>query len=449
MTKRTFQEVIENLEEVISRGTPLGRDLWEQLLKVHPVDLALFLTDSSDEIFDQIMYALPQGARLDVFEYLSDTKKVQALALLSKEDQVEALNTLSTDQLTDLFDSLSDEELKTYLAMLNKEPRERVIALLKFAPDSAARMMDSEVISLIDDFTVEKSIKLIQRLQPSREIYQHIFVTDRHNTLVGHISLEDLLFHKPQDRIVSFMNENKLVVQVDEDQDQVSKDMVHYDVTIAPVVSKNNHFLGVITSSALVGAIVEEAGEDVQRMAAMTPLKESYFETSFWRLLYERSHILVILLLVESFSTTMLSSYEKLLGVLYVFIPMLISAGGNTSSQTSAMVIQGMASGDLRRSNMARFFRREIMMAIALGIILGTAAFARSYYTIGNMALSLGVAVALTLIVVASVVLGSSVPFVLRRLNIDPAFSAGPFLATAMDVIGIFIFVFITQFLAS
>lgn len=447
MTKKTFQEVIENLEEVVSRGTPHGRDLWGQLLNVHPADLALFLTDSSDEIFDQIMHALPQEARLSVFEYLTDTKKIQALALLTKEDQVEALNTLSTDELTDLFDSFSDYELKQYLELLNKEPRERVIALLKFAPDSAARMMDSEVISLIDDFTVEKSIKLIQRLQPSREIYQHIYVTDRHNKLIGHIGLEDLLFHKPQDRIASFIQENKLVVQVDEDQDEVSKEMIHYDVTTAPVVSKNNHFLGVITSSALVGAIVEEAGEDVQRMAAMTPLKESYFETSFWRLLYERGHILVILLLAESFSTTILSSYEKLLGVLFIFVPMLISAGGNTSSQTSAMVIQGMASGDLRRSNMARFFKREFLMAVGLGCILGITALARSYYTIGNLALSLGVALALTLIVVASVVLGSCVPFVLRRLNIDPAFAAGPFLATAIDVIGIFIFVFITQFI--
>lgn len=447
MTKRTFQEIIENLEEVVSRGTPLGRDLWAQLLKVHPADRALFLTDASDETFDQIMYALPQQARLEVFEHLSDAKKVQTLALLTKEEQIEALNTLSTDELTDLFDSLSDEELKKYLELLNKEPRERVIALLKFAPDSAARMMDSEVISLIDDFTVEKSIKLIQRLQPSRDIYQHIYVTDRHNTLIGHIGLEDLLFHKPQDRIASFIQENKLVVQVDEDQDQVSKDMVHYDVTTAPVVSKQNHFLGVITSSALVDVIVEEAGEDVQRMAAMTPLKESYFETSFWRLLYERGHILVILLLAESFSTTILSSYEKLLGILYIFIPMLISTGGNTSSQTSAMVIQGMASGDLRRSNMAKFFKREFLMAAGLGSILGAAAFARSYYTIGNLGLSLGVAIALTLIVISSVVLGSTVPFVLRRLNIDPAFSAGPFLATAMDVIGIFIFVFITQFI--
>jgi len=448
MTKRTFQEIIENLEEVVSRGTPLGRDLWSQLLKVHPADIALFLTDTSDEVFDQIMHALPQPDRLEIFEYLSDTKKVQALSLLTKEDQMEALTTLSTDDLTELFDSLSDDELKQYLELLNKEPRERVIALLKFSPDSAARMMDSDVISLVDDFTVEKSVKLIQRLQPSRDIYQHIYVTDRHNTLIGHIALEDLLFHKPQDRIASFMQENKLVVQVNEDQDEVSKEMIHYDVTIAPVVSKNNHFLGVITSSALVDAIVEEAGDDVQRMAAMTPLKESYFETSFWRLLYARGHILVILLLAESFSTTILESYNSLLGVLYIFIPMLISAGGNTSSQTSAMVIQGIASGDLRRSNMARFFKREFLMAAGLGGILGVAAFARSYYTIGNVALSLGVAFALTIIVVASVVLGSTVPFVLRRLNIDPAFSAGPFLATAMDVIGIFIFVFITQFIA-
>lgn len=449
MTKRLLQEIVDNIDMVIKHDTPEGKSFWQALLEIHPADIALFLEDCDETVFRRLIVALPKQLLLELFEHLSDSKKVQALSYLPKAEQVDALNVLSTEHLTDLFDSLSDEELKEYMGLLHKQARSKVITILKFNPESAGRMMDSDVISLMEDFTVENSVKLLQRLQPSREIHQQLFVTDRSHHLIGHIALEDLLLHHSQDRIASFLQENKLTVRVDEDQEEVVKNMIHYDLTIAPVVSAENHFLGVITSSAMVGAIVEESGEDVQRMAALTPLKESYFETSFWRLLYERGHILIILLLAESFSTTILNVYEKAIGMLVIFIPMLISSGGNTSSQTSAMVIQGIATGDLRRANMARFFKRELLMATGLGGLLGVAAFARSYYTIGNLMQSFAVAASLGLIVLASVMLGSTVPFVLRRLKIDPAFAAGPFLATAMDVIGVIIFVYITQLLVA
>ncbi|MGB8367361.1 MAG: magnesium transporter, partial [Candidatus Babeliales bacterium] len=379
---------------------------------------------------------------------LSDKMKMTMLACMSERDQVEAFQMLSADALTDLFDIFSDEELKTYLNLLHKQDREKILSLLQFAPESAGGIMHTDVLSLRDDFTVDKSIKLIQRLRPKRDVHQQIFVTDRFNKLVGHINLEDLVLQKPVDRIESFVRKNELTARTDEDQESIAAKMVHYGLMTVPVVDKNNYFLGIIPSETLVDVLVEEASEDVQKMAALTPIKQPYFEVSFFRLLYERGYILVGLLLAESFSGTIMRVHEASLNAfLLSFVPMLISAGGNTSSQTSAVAIQGMASGEISFYNMTRFLRREFYMACFLALLLSITAFLRVFFTSGVIWESIVISLSLGMIVMVSVTLGSAIPFILKRFNIDPAFSAGPFLATLMDILGILIYCYLIKIL--
>lgn len=441
-----LQEVQDNIETVLAQDSTLGVSLWHEFLKIHPADIAQFFIDSDREHFRQMFSMLPKDLKLEVFQELSDIMKVYTLSFMDEPGIVDALNILTADELTDLFDLFSDEELKKYLDLLHKRAREEVISLLKFHPDSAGGIMDIGVITLLADFTVEKSVTILQRLRPRRDIHQSIYVTDRSHKLVGHILLEDLVLHKPNERISSFMHENELVAQAYEDQETIARQMVHYGLTMIPVVGVDNYFLGVISSETLVDVLVEEATEDVQRMAALTPLKHSYFDTSFWRLVWERSYILVVLLLLESVSNTILHSNEATLGLLLMsFIPMLISAGGNTSSQTSAMVIQGMASGDIHADNMLRFLRREMLMALILASVLGLTSFGRVYHATGSLVHSCVVSISLASIVVVSVSLGSCTPFLLKRLNLDPAFSAGPFLATAMDLLGTLIFCYVSR----
>jgi len=194
--------------------------------------------------------------------------------------------------------------------------------------------------------------------------------------------------------------------------------------------------------------LVEEASEDVQKMAAMAPMKRPYFETPFFQSLYERSYILVLLLLAGSVSTTIMRMYEATLTeMLLFFVPMLTSVGGNTSNQTSAVAICGMASGEFDQATLKQFLRREFFMASFLSIILGLTAFVRVYITSGIAWDSIVVSLTLSVIVLVSVMLGSAMPFMLQRFNIDPAFSAGPFLATIMDILGIFIYCSSVKFL--
>jgi magnesium transporter len=417
------------------------------LLEVHPADIAGFLEDIERDDFKKLFLKLPRRHKLEVFQELSESMKVTALAFMNEHDRAEALSVLPVEKLTDLFDLFTDEELKVYLGLLNKRAREEVISLLKFDPESAGGIMETEVFTLVDDYTVEKSIQVLQRVQPNRDIHQQIYVTDHGHRLLGHIRLEDLVLRSPKMRIYEFMRKNELVAQAAEDRESIAKNMMHYGLMSVPVVGDNNEFLGVIPSDTLVDIIVEEANEDVQKMSALAPMKYPYFETSFLRLLYERSYILIALLLAQSFSTTIMRSFKSTLqyGSLLYFTSMLISTGGNSSNQTSALVIQGLATGDLRQANIGRFLRRELAMAGVLGLVLGIVAFIRAYMTAGSLIESIAVSSSLTVIVVVSVMLGSCIPLILKKLNIDPAFSAGPFLATVMDILGILIYCYISK----
>lgn len=439
--QKFMQNVREHIEQVIEQKTDLGVQLWQELCQAHPVDIADLLEDIDRTYAEQIFKQLPQEIRLETFAEFSDRTKAFVLAHMSDEERTKVLNELAPDELTDLFDELSDDALKRYLRLLHKSVREQVISLLKFDPESAGGVMHTDVLTLVQDFTVEQSIKLLQRLQPSRDVHQCIFVTDTKHILVGYINLEDLVLQKPDARLSTFMRENQFIARAKEDRETVVKEMVHYGLMIAPVVDDLNHFVGVIPSETLVDVLVEEASEDVHKMAALSHTKESYFKLPFFKVFKERTYILTILLLAESFSRTILHAYEDTLSMtLLMFIPMLMSLGGNTSHQTSAIMIQGIATGEVAFSNMFRFLKREILMALCLALSLGVVAFIRVMFTGGTVMQGIAISVTAGTIVMFAVSLGSAIPLILKRFNMDPAFSAGPFLATMMDVLGVLIY---------
>ena len=446
---RIFDEVREHLAAVIARDSALGESLWEAFIGLHPADIADFLGSISKLDAQQVFADLPKKLKLATFEDLSDYMQGVVLEALSDQEKIEAFRALPIDELADLFDYLSDEDLKKYLNMLAKDVRERVLSLLQFEPDSAGGIMVTDVLTLMAGFTVDQAIKLLQRVQPSQDIHQQIFIVDKEHNLLGHINLQDLVLHKPQERISTFMKKNELVVRADEDQETVAKEMVHYGLIAVPVVSTNNKFLGVISSEELVDVLVEEATEDVQRMASLPPMKYPYFEIPFWRLLYLRSYVLIALMIAESFSGTLLRSYDEVMkiGILVSFLPIIMSAGGNSGSQTSAVVIQGIASGDILFSNMLGLLRREFLISGTLSLILGVISFARAYFVGGSLMECIAISLSLGLIIIISSMLGNVIPFILRKFNIDPAFSAGPLLATLMDILGILIYCHVSNIL--
>ncbi len=457
--QKILDQVSDNLETVLKEDSPLGVLLWQEFVKLHPADIAQYLSDTSKESARGLFLKLPYQLRVAVFHQFSSPMMVTCLYFLPNNDRSELLSSLPLDELTDFFDDLSNEELKRYLKLLHKKDRENVVSMLKFDPDSAGGIMHTDVVTLMKDFTIEKALQILQRLQPRIELHPQIYVTTQDNQLVGHINIEDLVLKPPKTRISSIVRKDEYVAAVDEDQEKVAHNMVHYNLMTVPVASDSGVFLGVIPSEALIEILEQEAAEDVYKISGMTPIKYAYFETPFIRLMYKRTSILVVLLLLQTFSTMIMEYYNTLLiatsgGFLALFLTMIQSTGGNTSSQSSALAIQGISSGEISESNMVKFVRREMLMSIAIGVILASVSFLRTYVQqaylrpggevnyLGNMAVS----VSLGVIVLVSTLLGSLIPVVLRRLNMDPATSAGPFLATLMDILGLLIYCYVGSF---
>jgi magnesium transporter len=440
-TQKLLEQLEHHINAVVERTTPLGKDLWAELLRAHPADIAFLLARIERRHVESIFIALPHDKKRDVFNELSYPLKVMCLSFVSEEDRSFLLSHLSLAELTDFLDELSDQELGDYLKLLHKKEREQVLSLMKFNPESAGGIMDTDVLTLVNNLTVEKSISILQRLQPRRELHQQIYVTDEQHRLQGHINLEDLVLKSPKTMLDGILRPNELTINVDEDREEIAKKMVHYGLMTAPVTDTEGLFLGVIASDTLVEVIEEEASEDIYRMATLAPIKESYFETPFFTLFYQRGSILLILLLVQTLSSLILQYYQATLsGILLYFLTMLVSAGGNASSQSSALAIQGMAAGELSDDDMFRFVRREVIMSVAIAAGLGIFSFLRVYLIFGDFWGGLAVSSSLASIVLVAMTFGSMLPWVLKRFNLDPAHSAGPLLATLMDVIGLLIY---------
>jgi magnesium transporter len=441
-----FNSINEHFDE-IAQKTARGNHLIRQCLTFHPADIAEFLQNSPLEHFDAIFAQFPPDFQQKIFEYLSNSLRARALRMVEDKQRLIFLENMGMDDISDLVDFASTHELKQYFSLLHQKDREKVVDLLKLKPSSVGTVMDLNVVSLHQHATVERSIQILRHLEPEQELHRTIYLTDSHNHLVGQIWLEDLVLKAPHMMLSSFMRPVELVVKADEDQEDVAKKMRHYQLTSAPVVSKQHLFLGAVTDKTLVDIVEEEAGEDILRISAVTGIKHTYFETPFFRHFFNRGSILFTLMLIESITSHIMHHYEALLvGTLGFFITTLVSTGGNSSTQTSAVVVQGLASGELNVSNIKRFLRRETLMSLCLAFLLGIGAFCRVYYLSGKpLVPSIAVGTSIGTVVFAAVILGCAVPFILKRVGLDPAYAAAPFLATGIDILGLWLYCMVSQ----
>lgn len=439
----TTQDILRNIDEVIACSTDLGKDLWQNLLEMHHADIAQILENTQDEQLVQLFLKLPQHKQIEVFEELPDYDKEKILAVLDDTQKAIILREIPLDEFTDLCEHLSDKDFKKCLEVLHKKDRQKVLSLMKFPADSAGGIMTLEFFTLVENMTVAKSITLLQRIRPNIDLHRQIYVTNLENKLIGYIDLEDLVLKSPTTQLSSILKKVPYFALAQEDQETVAQKMVHYSMMSVPVVNDQMFLIGVIQEEDLIDIIQKEAIEDVQRISA-APNTTSYFEIPFGKHLIQRGSILGALLIFESTTGFILHHYEAILTpFLVMFFTMLVSTGGNTSSQTSAIAIQGMSSGDINQSNMFKFIGREFFIGLSLAITLATVAFLRVYMSHKEFWGSFVVSLALGLIVLFSVLLGASLPVLLRRLGGDPAFSAGPVLATIMDILGLFIYCYV------
>jgi magnesium transporter len=444
--KKILFQIENNIESIIKEDTALGRDFWKILLEQHHADIAMLISKLDAPHRVALFKKLPRDLSIKVFEKVAEPVQAELLVTLDIEHAGSILKNMPVDELTDLFDHLSDENLEKYLKLLQSKQRNKIISLLTFNPRSAGGRMNSDVLTLQKDFTVRKSVELLQRIGQQKVLTQRLYVTTSDNVLVGYITLDKLVLNKPETSLSSILNKNEFVVYVGEDQEDVANQMHHYGVMVAPVVDKQQQFLGVITADDVFDIIKQEGSDDVYKMFGLIPVQHSYFATPVWQMVWQRGIWLVGLLLFQSFSSAVLASYDSLLSkysIISIFLTMLIGTGGNAGNQSATLVIRGLTTKEMSRNNAFKVLFREFGVALIMACVLICVGFVRVYFSHHDLLSAIAISFSLFLIVIVSIISGSLIPLILDRFNIDPAHSAAPFLATLMDILGVIIYCFV------
>ena len=416
------------------------------LEEIHDEDLADLLGMLEEHEAALILKTLKPEDAAPIFERLDDDQQEALVEELGLEQAASIVSEMAADERTDLIEGLPEkvgDDLLESLEKVDPEAAAEVEALAKWPEDSAGGLMTTDYVSAPPTITVAETIQRIREESSDAETIYYVYVLNDKHHLLGVVSLRDLLLATPTDKLADVMTENIFAVSPETDQEEVARTMAKYDFAALPVVGPDKLLLGVITVDDVMDVLTQEQTEDMQRLAAVAPIEDGYFQTGFWTFFQKRAPWLAALLVSEFLTGAALRHYDELIEAvskLSYYVPMLISAGGNTGSQSSSLIIRGLAVGDVKPGDWKRVIVREIGQGFVLGLLLAVIGSMRVLLWGDGLHLMLTIGFTLLGIVVVGCIVGSVLPLLLRRVGLDPATSSTPFVATLIDVFGILVY---------
>lgn len=427
------------------------------LLKEYLNDLNISdVEDLIDELPDYaplIIDTLDLKRAINTFRILDVPTQERLINKLSAYKISEIINGLPPDDRTAFFGELNDHELLHRLvSLLSPEDRKEVFMLLSYPEESIGRLMTPDFLAINKDYTVNEALDYIRKNGKNSETIDVIYILDNNGVLIDDLRIKELLINDTQTPIEDLMDKRLISLNALTTIEEAIKIFKMNNRVALPVIDTNGILLGIVTIDDILWAADEEYSEDMQRMGGTAVLHEPYLDLPISKLVKKRAGWLVILFIGELLTASVMQYYEDQLAkviVLALFLPLMISSGGNSGSQASTLIIQAMATGEVKLKNWWQVFRREVQSGLSLGIILGSIGFLRIYiwHTIfpdlyGKHWIMVGSTVSISLvgIVLWGSLIGSMLPFILRRLGADPATSSAPFVATIVDVTGLIIY---------
>jgi magnesium transporter len=421
----------------------------DELLELWPI------LDSEEQVegFQQLDRAAAESL------FLSRTAAGQATLLmgLPADDRRGWMRLLAPDDAADVLQQVSPRMRDELLALLDEPTRHEVRALLVYAEDEAGGLMNPRYASMRPEMRVDEALRYLRRHARGRsEAIYYAYVVGRDQRLLGVLSFKELLLAPDDSTIEQVMRRDVITVREDLHQEEIARLIAHHDLMAVPVVDAEGRMRGIVTVADVVDVLAEEATEDIQKLGGMEALDLPYWRTRFSTLVRKRAGWLTVLFLGEMLTATAMSRFEDEIAravVLALFVPLIISSGGNSGSQASTLMVRAMALGEVRLGHVLRVLRRELGAGVVLGAILATIGMVRIlvwqslFGTYGEHAALIAVTVGLSLVGVVTwgTVSGSMLPFVLRRLRFDPASASAPFVATLVDVSGLVIYFSVAQ----
>ncbi|QOV21789.1 magnesium transporter [Anabaenopsis elenkinii] len=386
---------------------------------------------------------LSKEESIEVFEYLDPSVQQTLLEDFKRQDVQEIVDNMSPDDRARLFDELPAKVVRRLLQQLSPEERDATALLLGYAPNTAGRIMTPEYLSLKENLTITQALAQIRSQADVRETIYYIYVTDDARRLTGILSLRDLILAQPEETIGSIMTREVVFVNTNTDQEEVARTIQHYDFVAIPVVDAEQRLVGIVTVDDVLDILEQETTEDIYKLGGLEAGGDNYFQTNLFTVARKRVVWLFILLITNSATAAVITNQEDILEkvvALTAFIPLLIDTGGNVGAQSSTVVIRGLNTEDIRSHEALNIIRREAIAGILLGAMLGTVVIVWAYFLQANISVALAVGISLFSICVLASVSGSALPFLFRAMGLDPALMSAPFITTAVDVLGVLIY---------
>ena len=442
-------DIQARLEDAISVRDFAGlRDTVDDL---PPSELAPLIQDLPIEKQTTIFRILPRKLAAATFEYLPLKEQKEMLKALAQEDVAAILNEMSPDDRTMLLEELPAAATRQMLTMLNDEERVEAVKLLGYPEGSVGRFMTPHYVAVRPHWTVQEVLDYVRRHGQDSETLNMIYVVDEDGVLIDDIRMRKFLLADPELRVSDLMDDRFTALKATDDRQTAVNVFRQADLAALPVTDSEGVLIGIVTNDDILDVAEKLATEDIQRIGGSEALDEPYIKIAFHRMVRKRAGWLVILFLGEMLTATAMGFFEKEIEravVLALFVPLIISSGGNSGSQAATLVIRALALGEIRLRDWWRIMRREIFSGMALGSILGVIGFLRitiwsafsDMYGPHSFLVALTVGLALIGIVLWGTLSGSMLPLLLRKAGFDPASSSAPFVATLVDVTGLIIY---------
>ncbi|MBE6808502.1 MAG: magnesium transporter [Ruminococcaceae bacterium] len=424
------------------------------LAEMNPADIAQILNESpSKEQLPVIYRILPKALASEVFAYLDSDMQQLIIETFSDAELREVLDELFLDDTVDIIDEMPATVAKRILKQTDAATRKKINQLLAYPDDSAGSIMTTEYIDLKRDMTVDSAFEKIRRVGENAEDIYTCYVIDKSRRLLGYVTVKDLLLNGRDDIIGDIMEENIIFATTLEDKEEVADKFQKYDLTVLPVVDKEDRLVGIVTVDDAIDVLQEEATEDIEKMAAISPLEKSYLKTDTFSIFKARIPWLMLLMLSSTITGAIISSFEARLTVfpaLIAFIPMLMGTAGNSGSQSSVTVIRGLSLGEIEFRDIFKVLWKELRVGIIASIALAVVNFGKmwlvDYWLLGTfdsgkqLAEITVVCITLLFTVIAAKLIGSVLPILAKKIGFDPAVMASPLITTAVDAISLVIY---------
>ena len=437
----------------------------ELLDEIHAEDLADIIGELDPDEAGELLARMPAADAAPIFERLEDHEQEELVEQMPPESVAEIASEMAADDRADLFSALPEamgEQLFEALQKVDPQAAQEVRDIEKWPETSAGHLMTTDFVTVSPRIHVAEAMDIVRKRAREREEFVYVIYVLDEDRLTGVVSLRDLLAADPLAGIAEVMRTNIISVPPTMDQEEVARRMAKYDLNVIPVVSEQRSaqpyrdaepagvLLGVITIDDIIDVLVQEQTEDVQKIGAVEPLDVPYFQTSFGTFIRKRAPWLLILFGEEFFTQSALRHYspvmEAVKGALF-YVPLLISAGGNSGSQSSTLVIRGLALGEIKLRDWWRILFRELGMGLVLGLMIALLAAGRVlWYPEQRLPFAITVGVTVLFIVIGGCTVGAMLPIMMKRLGMDPATSSTPFIASLVDTMGVIIYAHVAMF---